>query len=43
MQEMMPEYHKVDGREIEKRQGWWTGLEEIYERKCCEVGEEVFG
>lgn len=30
MQEMMPEYHKVDGREIEKRQGWWTGLEEIY-------------
>ncbi|TIA45110.1 kinase-like protein [Aureobasidium pullulans] len=30
MQEMMPEYHRVDGREIEKRQGWWTGLEEIY-------------
>ncbi|OBW64505.1 MAG: putative beta-glucosidase D [Aureobasidium pullulans] len=30
MQEMMPEYHKVDGREIEKRQGWWTGLEEIH-------------
>ncbi|CAC9894644.1 unnamed protein product [Aureobasidium pullulans] len=30
MQVMMPEYHKVDGREVEERQGWWTGLEVIY-------------
>lgn len=48
MQEMMPEYHKVDGREIEKRQGWWTGLEEIYGedfvrwvRKC--LGRTLLG
>lgn len=30
MQEMMLESCKVDGREIEKRQGWWTSLEEVY-------------